>query len=53
MAIVAASAFAVALLVIALEFVHRTKVALVGAAFVVLVGALTLDRATSCPQRSR
>jgi Na+/H+ antiporter NhaD/arsenite permease-like protein len=44
-AIVAASAFAVALLVIALEFVHRTKVALVGAAFVVLVGVLDVEPA--------
>ena len=45
MAVVAASAFAVALLAIALEFGHRTKVALVGAAFVVLVGALSADSA--------
>jgi Na+/H+ antiporter NhaD/arsenite permease-like protein len=44
-AIVAASAFAVALLVIALEFVHRTKVALVGAAFVVLIGVLDVEPA--------
>lgn len=45
MAVVAASAFAVALLAIALEFGHRTKVALVGAAVVVLVGALDVDGA--------
>jgi len=44
-AIVAASAFAVALLAIALEFGHRTKVALVGAAIIVLVGALDVDTA--------
>jgi Na+/H+ antiporter NhaD/arsenite permease-like protein len=44
-ALVAASAFAVALLAIALEFGHRTKVALVGAAIVVVVGALDVDRA--------
>ena len=45
MALVAASAFAVALFAIALEFGHRTKVALVGAAVVVLVGALDVDTA--------
>ena len=45
MALVAASAFAVALLAIALEFGHRTKVALVGAAIVVVVGALDVDTA--------
>jgi Na+/H+ antiporter NhaD/arsenite permease-like protein len=44
-AVVAASAFAVALLAIALEFGHRTKVALVGAAIVVVVGALDVDTA--------
>jgi Na+/H+ antiporter NhaD/arsenite permease-like protein len=44
-AVVAASAFAVALLAIALEFGHRTKVALVGAAVVVVVGALDVDTA--------
>jgi Na+/H+ antiporter NhaD/arsenite permease-like protein len=44
-AVVAASAFAVALLAIALEFGHRTKVALVGAALVVVVGALNVDTA--------
>jgi Na+/H+ antiporter NhaD/arsenite permease-like protein len=44
-AIVAAVAFAVALLFIALEFVHRTKVALVGAGVVVLVGVLGVDQA--------
>jgi Na+/H+ antiporter NhaD/arsenite permease-like protein len=44
-AVVAASAFAVALLAIALEFGHRTKVALVGAAVVVIVGALDVDTA--------
>ena len=45
MAVVAASAFAVALLAIALEFVHRTKVALLGAALVVVIGALDVDTA--------
>ena len=45
MAVVAASAFAVALLAIALEFGHRTKVALVGATVLVLVGALDVDTA--------
>ena len=45
MAVVAASAFAVALLAIALEFGHRTKVALVGAAVIVIVGVLDVDRA--------
>jgi Na+/H+ antiporter NhaD/arsenite permease-like protein len=44
-AVVAASAFTVALLAIALEFGHRTKVALVGAAVVVVVGALDVDTA--------
>jgi Na+/H+ antiporter NhaD/arsenite permease-like protein len=44
-ALVAASAFAVALLAIALEFGHRTKVALAGAAIVVVVGALDADTA--------
>jgi len=44
-AIVAASAFAVALLLIALEFVHRTKIALAGAAVVVLVGVLDVGPA--------
>jgi len=44
-AVVAASAFAVALLAIALEFGHRTKVALVGAAIVVVVGALDVETA--------
>jgi Na+/H+ antiporter NhaD/arsenite permease-like protein len=44
-AVVAASAFAVALLAIALEFGHRTKVALVGASIVVVVGALDADTA--------
>jgi Na+/H+ antiporter NhaD/arsenite permease-like protein len=44
-AVVAASAFAVALLAIALEFGHRTKIALVGAAIVVVVGALDVDTA--------
>jgi Na+/H+ antiporter NhaD/arsenite permease-like protein len=44
-AVVAASAFAVALLAIALEFGHRTKVALVGAAVVVAVGSLDVDTA--------
>ncbi len=44
-AIVAASAFAVALLAIALEFGHRTKVALVGGTVLVLVGALDVDTA--------
>jgi Na+/H+ antiporter NhaD/arsenite permease-like protein len=44
-AVVAASAFAVALLAMALEFGHRTKVALVGAAIVVVVGALDVDTA--------
>jgi Na+/H+ antiporter NhaD/arsenite permease-like protein len=44
-AVVAASAFAVALLAIALEFVHRTKVALAGAAIVVVAGALDAERA--------
>jgi Na+/H+ antiporter NhaD/arsenite permease-like protein len=46
-AIVAAAVFAVALLVIALEFVHRTKVALVGAAVVVVVGVLGVDGAVA------
>lgn len=45
MAVVAASAFAVALLAIALEFGHRTKVALTGAAVVILVGALEASAA--------
>ena len=45
MALVAASVFVVALLAIALEFGHRTKVALVGAAVVVLVGILEVDTA--------
>ena len=45
MAVVAASAFAGALLAIALEFGHRTKVALAGAAIVVLAGALDVDSA--------
>jgi Na+/H+ antiporter NhaD/arsenite permease-like protein len=44
-AVVAASAFAVALLAIALEFGHRTKVALAGAAVVVVVGVLDVDNA--------
>jgi Na+/H+ antiporter NhaD/arsenite permease-like protein len=44
-AVVAASAFAVALLAIALEFGHRTKVALVGAATVVVIGVLDVDTA--------
>jgi Na+/H+ antiporter NhaD/arsenite permease-like protein len=44
-AVVAASAFAVALLAIALEFGHRTKVALVGAAAIVVVGALDVETA--------
>ena len=47
MAVVAASAFAVALLAIALEFGHRTKVALVGAAIVVVVGALDVGTAVA------
>ncbi len=45
MAIVAASAFAVALLAIALDFGHRTRVALTGAALVVLVGLLDAETA--------
>ena len=45
MAVIAASAFAVALLAIALEFGHRTKVALVGATVLILVGALDVDSA--------
>ena len=45
MAVVAASAFAVALLAIALELGHRTKVALVGAAIVVVVGGLEVETA--------
>jgi Na+/H+ antiporter NhaD/arsenite permease-like protein len=44
-AVVAASAFTVALLAIAFEFGHRTKVALVGAAIVVVVGVLDVDTA--------
>ena len=47
MALVAASAFAVALLALAFEFGHRTKVALVGAAAVVIVGALDVDTAVA------
>lgn len=45
MTIVAASVFAAALLAIALEFGHRTKVALVGAAAVIGIGALDVDGA--------
>ena len=45
MAVVAASAFAVALLALALELGHRTKIALVGAALVVVLGALDVDSA--------
>jgi Na+/H+ antiporter NhaD/arsenite permease-like protein len=44
-AVVAASAFAVALLALALELGHRTKIALVGAALVVLLGALDVETA--------
>jgi len=44
-AVVAASAFGVALLAIALEFGHRTKVALVGAGLVVVSGVLDVDAA--------
>ena len=45
MDIVAAIVFAGALIVIALEWVHRTKVALAGAALMILVGILDQDRA--------
>jgi Na+/H+ antiporter NhaD/arsenite permease-like protein len=45
MALVAASAFAAALLAIALEFGHRAKVALVGACVIVLAGAIGPDQA--------
>ena len=45
MAVVAASAFGVALLAIALEFGHRTKAALVGGGIVVLSGVLDVDTA--------
>jgi Na+/H+ antiporter NhaD/arsenite permease-like protein len=44
-ALVAASAFAVALLAIALEFGHRTKVALTGACVVVLAAAIDVGAA--------
>jgi Na+/H+ antiporter NhaD/arsenite permease-like protein len=43
--ILAASIFVVALALIALEWVHRTKVALVGAIVVIVSGVLDLDRA--------
>ncbi|HEY7707012.1 MAG TPA: ArsB/NhaD family transporter [Gaiellaceae bacterium] len=45
MAVVAASAFAVALLALALELGHRTKIALVGASLVVVLGALDVETA--------
>ncbi|MBD0329860.1 MAG: ArsB/NhaD family transporter [Thermoleophilia bacterium] len=45
MTLLAGGIFAVALAVIALEWVHRTKVALVGAGLMVVLGVLTLDRA--------
>jgi Na+/H+ antiporter NhaD/arsenite permease-like protein len=45
MALVAASAFAAALLAIAFEFGHRAKVALVGACAIVLTGAIGPDQA--------
>jgi Na+/H+ antiporter NhaD/arsenite permease-like protein len=43
--VVAASIFVAALAIIALEWVHRTKAALVGAGVVVVVGVVDLDRA--------
>jgi Na+/H+ antiporter NhaD/arsenite permease-like protein len=43
--VVAAIVFAGALMLIALEWVHRTKVALAGAALMVVVGVLDQDRA--------
>ncbi|HEX2112246.1 MAG TPA: ArsB/NhaD family transporter [Gaiellaceae bacterium] len=45
MAPLAATIFVVALAVIALEWVHRTKVALVGAGLMVIVGVLDEERA--------
>ena len=45
MAIVATVIFLVALGVIAFEWVHRTKVALVGAGLMVIVGILDEERA--------
>ncbi|MBD0318400.1 MAG: hypothetical protein ICV71_07720, partial [Thermoleophilia bacterium] len=45
MDVVAAVIFVVALAVIALEWVHRTKVALTGAIITVGVGVLELDEA--------
>lgn len=45
MNVIAAIVFAAALTLIALEWVHRTKVALAGAALVVLVGVLDQDQA--------
>src|SRR5919106_2605856 len=45
MAVVAAVIFATALAVIAFEWVHRTKVALVGAGLMVVLGVLDLDGA--------
>ncbi len=45
MALLATTIFVVALAVIALEWVHRTKVALVGAGLMVIVGVLDEERA--------
>jgi len=45
MEVVAAAVFVAALAVIALEWVHRTKVALVGALIVVLVGVIDQEQA--------
>ena len=45
MAVAASAIFVVALAVIALEWVHRTKAALVGAGLVVIVGVVDLDHA--------
>jgi Na+/H+ antiporter NhaD/arsenite permease-like protein len=44
-AVVASIVFGAALAVIALEWVHRTKAALVGAGVVVIVGVISLDQA--------
>ena len=45
MALLAAAIFAIALAVIAFEWVHRTKVALLGAGLMVVLGVLDEDRA--------
>ena len=45
MALLAAAVFVIALAVIALEWVHRTKVALLGAGLMVVVGVLDEERA--------